>query len=79
MSNDLRVLFCGTAETIANVYIWDTTTFMKLGEFSVANVPVITHIKVSADNKSVLLLVSQSLILLFLGFDERVLLNDYNG
>ena len=52
---------------------------MKLGEFSVANVPVITHIKVSADNKSVLLLVSQSLILLFLGFDERVLLNDYNG
>ena len=52
---------------------------MKLEEFSVANVPVITHIKVSADNKSVLLLVSQSLILLFLGFDERVLLNDYNG
>jgi hypothetical protein len=53
-SRDLRVLFAATAEVEANVYIWEVTTNMKLGEFKVPNVPVITNIKVSHDNKKVL-------------------------
>ena len=32
---------------------------MKLGEFTVKNVPVVTNIKVSYDSKKILLLVSE--------------------
>jgi len=38
------------------VYIWEITINMKLGEFSVPNVPIITNLKVSHDNKHVLIL-----------------------
>ena len=57
-SDDARILYCATAQTTANVYIWEVTTNMKLGEFTVPNVPIITNIKVSHDNKFVLCLVS---------------------
>jgi hypothetical protein len=74
-------LFCATAQTTANVYIWEVTTTMKLGEFSVPDVPIIMSIKVSFDNKNVLILVSKKkdLNLFFVGNNKRVLLNDYNG
>ena len=40
----------------SNVYIWEVTTNMKLGEFSLHNVPIITNIKVAHDSKQVLVL-----------------------
>lgn len=56
LSKDLRILFCATAQTESNVYIWEVTTNRKLGEFVVPNVPVVTNIKISHDNTYVLLL-----------------------
>jgi hypothetical protein len=56
MSKDLRILFTATAEIEANVYIWEVTTNMKLGEFKVPKVPIITNIKVAHDSKQVLFL-----------------------
>jgi len=56
LTKDARILLIATAQTVANVYIWDVTTNMKLGEFAVPSVPIITNIKVSHDNKHVLLL-----------------------
>lgn len=53
-SKDLRILFCATAAANASVYVWDTTTNNKLGEFIVPGVPVITNVKVSDDNRKVL-------------------------
>jgi hypothetical protein len=52
----LRIIFTATAEVESHVYIWEATTSMKLGEFSVPNVPIINNIKVSYDNKKVLVL-----------------------
>ena len=45
------------------------------------DVPIIMSIKVSFDNKNVLILVSKKkdLNLFFVGNNKRVLLNDYNG
>jgi hypothetical protein len=56
LSKDLRIMFCATAQIESNVYIWEVTTNMKLGEFCVHNVPIITNIKVAHDSKAVLLL-----------------------
>ena len=56
LSKDARILFSATAEIEANVYIWEVTTNMKLGGFSVPNVPIITNIRVSHDAKQVLFL-----------------------
>jgi hypothetical protein len=59
LSKDLRILFIATAQIEAQVFIWEVTTNMKLGQFVVANTPIICNMKVAHDGKHLLMLVSK--------------------
>ena len=58
LSKDLRILFIATAQIEAQVFVWEVTTNMKLGQFVVANTPIICNMKVAHDGKHLLMLVS---------------------
>jgi len=52
---------------------------MKLGQFLVPNVPIISNMKVAHDGKHILMLVSDFIFNNSVGYNKRILSSDYNG
>ena len=58
ISRDGRLIFVASAQFQANVFVWELTTSVQLGQITLPNIPIILHIKVAHDNKHVLIVVS---------------------
>ena len=58
MSKDNRLVFLGTAQYQANIFVWEVTTNVQLGVVTIPNIPLILNIKVAHDNKHILIVVS---------------------
>lgn len=61
ISRDGRLLFVATAQAQANIFVWEVTTNVQLGQITLPNIPIILHVKVAFDNKHVLIVVSMLL------------------
>ena len=64
MSKDMRIIFVATAQYQSNIFVWEVTTNVQLGQVELPNIPLILHIKVAHDNKHLLIVVSNFIFLL---------------
>ena len=55
VSRDGRLILVATAQSQANIFIWEVTTNVQLGRVTLQHIPIILHIKLAHDNKHVLL------------------------
>ena len=59
ISRDGRLIFVASAQYQANIFVWEVTTNVMLGQVTLPNMPIILHVKVAYDNKHILVHVSK--------------------